>query len=153
MANYNILSFDGGGLRGVFSAQILARLAQEVEGLVAKSSMVAGTSTGSIIAVALAQGMEPADIVAMYQKIGPPIFVHNFLQDLEHAWGLSHSKYTTEARLGAFNANLKDVPLQNLNKDIVVVSFDLGADTSPNPNQQNWKPKVYHNMKGPDSDG
>jgi uncharacterized protein len=67
MAKFKILSLDGGGIRGAFTAALLA----EVE----TSVGIAGTSTGGIIAMALALG-EPADrIRTFYESKGPKIFV------------------------------------------------------------------------------
>ena len=57
---FRILSIDGGGIRGVFPAAYLAELEHRFLGGRSIGScfdMVAGTSTGGIIALALAHGM------------------------------------------------------------------------------------------------
>jgi len=151
---YRILSFDGGGLRGAFSARVLTRLAGEFPALVPNASMLAGTSTGSIIAVGLAQGKTPTELVDLYRKIGPAVFQKTMLDDLEHLWGITHSKYGTANRLQVLSEELQDVPLKQLEKDVVVATFDLGNDVARDQyNNKCWAPKFYHNVSGPDSDG
>lgn len=57
---FRILSIDGGGIRGVFPAAVLAELENRFlnGGSIANHfDMIAGTSTGGIIALALAHGM------------------------------------------------------------------------------------------------
>lgn len=77
-----ILSIDGGGIRGVFALQILARIEEllRVERgnpkLVLRDEfdMFAGTSTGAILATALAWGMPVADVNALYTERMTQIF-------------------------------------------------------------------------------
>jgi patatin-like phospholipase/acyl hydrolase len=75
MSKFRILSLDGGGIRGAFTAAFLAELEKSLDKPVAKYfDLVAGTSTGGIIATALALG-EPAErIRAFYESKGPQIF-------------------------------------------------------------------------------
>ena len=48
---FNILALDGGGIRGIYAAHVLARLEDVLEAPIRKSfDLIAGTSTGSIIA-------------------------------------------------------------------------------------------------------
>ena len=55
---FAILALDGGGTRGVYSAQVLARIEQETgEPTREHFDLIAGTSTGSIIAGAAAVGI------------------------------------------------------------------------------------------------
>jgi hypothetical protein len=72
---YKILSFDGGGLRGLISAvwlnEIQSRLNHEI---VSYFDLIAGNSTGSIIAAGLAVGYTPQDIINIYQHEGSTIF-------------------------------------------------------------------------------
>src|SRR3546814_18109368 len=56
---FKILSLDGGGIKGIYSAQFLARCEQELttgKPLASYFDMIAGTSTGGIIALGLALG-------------------------------------------------------------------------------------------------
>ncbi|MGH7207978.1 MAG: patatin-like phospholipase family protein, partial [Nitrospiraceae bacterium] len=57
---YRILSIDGGGIRGVFAAVLLDRLAVACPSFLEHVDLVAGTSTGAIIALGLANDLAPS---------------------------------------------------------------------------------------------
>ena len=58
---FNILSFDGGGLRGALSIKLLEKIQSKISDIVKTSNMISGTSTGSLIALGLAYGMTPEE--------------------------------------------------------------------------------------------
>ena len=69
------IAFDGGGLRGVITAQALSML----ESVLAKPmhkiiGLTAGTSTGSIIAAAVAAELTAKQILNLYVDMGKSIF-------------------------------------------------------------------------------
>ncbi len=77
--NFYILSIDGGGIRGVFAAHILKRIQEELNiKFYEKFDLIAGTSTGSIIAAALAIDYPIEKIVNLYLDEGQKIFEHNY---------------------------------------------------------------------------
>lgn len=53
---FKILSCDGGGIRGLMTALLIRDLDRRF-GLIAKADAFAGTSTGGLIALALAHGL------------------------------------------------------------------------------------------------
>lgn len=71
---------DGGGIRGTFTAAVLARwvkiLDDESAGqqFVKHFDLIAGTSTGAILAIGLALGLTPERILSFYREKGPEIF-------------------------------------------------------------------------------
>ena len=70
-----ILCLDGGGIRGAFTARALATWEEMTgEKIINHFDLIAGTSTGGILAIALGMGMQPAEIVEFYKKEGPTIF-------------------------------------------------------------------------------
>jgi patatin-like phospholipase/acyl hydrolase len=70
-----ILSLDGGGIRGVFPAAFLARLEEHLEHPIGRYfDLIAGTSTGGIIAIGLGLGLSADDILKLYVEKGPAIF-------------------------------------------------------------------------------
>ncbi len=72
---FQILALDGGGLKGLFSAAVLAELEQDLGVRLADHfDLIAGTSTGALIALALGAGLSPAEVVEFYADKGPSIF-------------------------------------------------------------------------------
>ena len=74
---FRILSIDGGGIRGVFSAAFLEGLEKHhTRGrpVVEYFDLIAGTSTGGIIALGLAAGLGANEIRNLYVKRGSEIF-------------------------------------------------------------------------------
>jgi uncharacterized protein len=74
-AVFNILAIDGGGIRGVFPAHILQCISERLAMNIAEHfGMIAGTSTGSIIAASIACNVEPERIVSLYREHGQDVF-------------------------------------------------------------------------------
>jgi Patatin-like phospholipase len=72
---FRILSLDGGGIRGVFPAAFLARLEEHLEHPIGRYfDLIAGTSTGGIIAIGLGLGLSAGDILKLYVEQGSAIF-------------------------------------------------------------------------------
>lgn len=72
---FRILSLDGGGILGAFTASFLADIERRLRCRVADHfDLIAGTSTGGIIAAALAAGEPASRIVEFYRERGPRIF-------------------------------------------------------------------------------
>lgn len=102
---YKILSIDGGGIRGVFPAALLAKLEDHLSSPVGSYfDLIAGTSTGGIIAIALGLGLSARDILKLYEERGPAIFdqqhglVGNFVrQRLRGALHWFLPKYSSQA--------------------------------------------------------
>lgn len=70
-----ILSIDGGGIKGVLAAEFLATVEEATNRRIADHfDLVAGTSTGGIIAIGLGLGMTAREIVNFYVDHGPSIF-------------------------------------------------------------------------------
>ena len=149
---YRILSFDGGGVRGVYTSVLLQRLEAAVPGFIAQADLLAGTSSGGIIALGLASGLPPTDLVALYRDNAAKIFDASWLHELADLHGLSGAEYdnTNLANIlrGIFDARR----LSELNKKVLVPSFQLD-NQAPQAGKRMWKPKFFHNYPGPDSDG
>ena len=79
---FRVLSLDGGGMRGTYTATYLDRVGdafakrQGIKKLDvgAAFDLIVGTSTGGIIACALVAGIPLSDIVDLYVTHGPKIF-------------------------------------------------------------------------------
>ncbi len=72
---FQMLAFDGGGLKGLFAAAVLAEIEGQLDvAIIDHFDLIAGTSTGGLIALALGAGLTPAEIVDFYVNHGPRIF-------------------------------------------------------------------------------
>ncbi len=75
MNSYRILSLDGGGIRGLITAVWLAELEKQLKKPIRQFfDLIAGTSTGSILASALSLGIPAQKIVELYLEKGSTIF-------------------------------------------------------------------------------
>jgi uncharacterized protein len=81
---FRVLSLDGGGMRGLYTATLLQRLSSRFseqrsvgELDIGKGfDLVVGTSTGGILATGLAHGLSISRIIDLYRTVGPKIFVN-----------------------------------------------------------------------------
>jgi len=78
---FNILSIDGGGIRGIFPAMFLASIEAELKSrgvekyrICDNFQLISGTSTGGIIAIALALGIPAQEILDLYLDNASKIF-------------------------------------------------------------------------------
>jgi hypothetical protein len=75
MAVRRILSLDGGGMKGTFHAAFLAVVeAQFDRPVAAHFDLIAGTSTGGIVALGLGLGFTAQEILNLYENLGPEVF-------------------------------------------------------------------------------
>ena len=76
---FKILCIDGGGIKGVFSAQVLAEFEEAFTTLTSKHfDLICGTSTGGIIALGVAGGIPMKKVVQFYVDNGPRIFAQRW---------------------------------------------------------------------------
>lgn len=157
-AKYRILSLDGGGIRGILTARLIERIAAQRPDFLSSVDLFAGTSTGSILAIGLAKGLTPTDLVRLYREQGPHIFHHDILHDVGSLWGLRGAKYTTKNRLQGIQPTIGEITLADLlPKHVLVATYQLDSQNPIEPvpagQPQTWKAKFFHNYAGPDSDG
>src|SRR5580700_7112905 len=74
---FRILSIDGGGIRGIFPAAVLAGLERRFTGgrsIANYFDLIAGTSTGGILALGLGAGYNASDLLELYTLRGCEVF-------------------------------------------------------------------------------
>ena len=77
---FRILALDGGGIKGIFPAAVLANLEEEHldgNGIGQYFDLIAGTSTGGILALGMGAGMTAGEILRMYLEQGHLVFPTN----------------------------------------------------------------------------
>jgi patatin-like phospholipase/acyl hydrolase len=149
---YRILSFDGGGIRGLVTLAILKRLESQVPNLLQDADLIAGTSTGGIIALGLAAGKSVDDMISLYRDNGAAIFDDSWERNLTDVGGMIGADYD-QGHLGTLLTGIfQGMMLKDLQKRVLIPSFDLDNGAT-NPANRTWHPKFFHNFPGPDSDG
>lgn len=74
---FRVLSLDGGGIRGIFTAAVLAELEQRHlagRSIASCFDLIAGTSTGGILALGLAAGLTAQQLLDLYVERGSEVF-------------------------------------------------------------------------------
>ena len=154
MSKYHILSLDGGGIRGIITAVLLDRLNThpETSDFLEGVDLIAGTSTGGIIALAIAKGASPAELVELYKNLGPSVFTDSLWDNIKDLGSVLGAQYDTEPLERELKAFLGETTtLGQLTKSVLVTTFDLD-NLRPEPTRRTWKPKLFHNI-GQDNDG
>ncbi len=152
MAAYRILTLDGGGIRGLLSAVLMDELDRRNPDWLDRVDMIAGTSTGGILALALANGMKPAELAELYYELGPIIFKDNLLDEVRDLGRMIGADYGTKNLRSELEKIFADTRLRDLDKRVLITAFDLDNEAVL-PEERSWKPKFFHNFPGVDSDG
>jgi uncharacterized protein len=130
----------------------LKRLEVQVPNLIAKADLLAGTSTGGIIALGLAAGKTVDEMIALYVDNGKLIFDETWLDDIRDLGGLAGADYDPSNLAKILKNEFGNTQLKDLNKRVLIPSFDLD-DRDPDETKRTWAPKFFHNFPGSDSDG
>ncbi|GAB6035451.1 patatin-like phospholipase family protein [Fundidesulfovibrio butyratiphilus] len=122
-----ILSIDGGGIRGLIPALVLAcieRLAgKPMHQLV---DLVAGTSTGGIIAAAVGAGIPMATVASLYLYHARSIFARPLAHRIASLGGLVDEQYPADALEDCLQGIFGDKRLRDCTIPTLVTSWDLG---------------------------
>lgn len=123
-APFWILALDGGGLRGAFSAHLLKRIEDEFDvTLNSRFDLIAGTSTGSILAAAIALKRPLSAVAQLYEKQGPTIFANRWWS----ADGKVAAKYDTTALKNVLETELGTAVLGAVKRPALIIpAADIG---------------------------
>ncbi len=143
---FRILCVDGGGIRGLIPALVIADLERRIQAETTPQArisdyfhMFAGTSTGGLVALSLTapdpDNLErpavSADLLArFYTEDGPKIFHRSLWQRLRTLWGWLGPKYTLGPLKDAIERRLGTTEIQNALRELVVCSYDM-TDRQP----------------------
>lgn len=123
---FRILSLDGGGIKGAFTASALAAIEGEIGRPIGEYfDLIAGTSTGGILALGLGFRIPAATICKFYKDKGPAIFPATGRLDipgvLRQLFGAKHSHATLRAALAEVLGDRKFGQAQNR---LIVPTYD-----------------------------
>jgi patatin-like phospholipase/acyl hydrolase len=153
MPPFRVLSLDGGGIRGIVTLVLMERLSAEagLEGWLDSAHLLAGTSTGGLIALGLARGLTLPELRELYETKGGIIFDDSWLDDLRDLGRIAGAEYDLKGLRRELRRLFGNATLGDLRRKVLVTSFDLD-NQDPDPSRRTWKPKLFHNFPGPDSD-
>jgi patatin-like phospholipase/acyl hydrolase len=154
MAKYRILSIDGGGIRGIVTTVLMQRLQATpgLEGFLDDIDLVAGTSTGGLLALGIARGLELDEIRELYVEDGPKIFDDSWIDDLLDLGKLRGADYKTAPMRRVFKRVLGEkTTLGQLHTRVLITAFDMDNEDEDEL-ERTWKPKLFHNFPGDGND-
>jgi patatin-like phospholipase/acyl hydrolase len=128
-----VLSIDGGGIRGIIPALVLEEVERRAGRRVFELfDLIAGTSTGAILACALCapDALAASRVVALYEEEGPEIFDRSIFQRIRSANGLLDEKYDSAALDRTLARFLEDKRLSQTRPDLLVPAYDT-AEPGP----------------------
>jgi patatin-like phospholipase/acyl hydrolase len=142
-SKYKILAIDGGGIRGIIPALILAEIEKRTQKpIFSLFDLIAGTSSGGILALGLTKPrLTPPDLsenlsvaqysaeelVQIFLEYGCEIFYEplfeRILGQLEDIF--VQPKYSSDGREEIFRQYFGDTPLEKSLKEVFVTSYDI----------------------------
>ncbi|MDS0524406.1 patatin-like phospholipase family protein [Clostridium sp. SHJSY1] len=136
MSTFRIISFDGGGVKGALSAGILKRLCDNNKALLDKTDLFAGTSSGGLISLGLAAGIngDEADNFFSFENV-KEVFSHR-------RFNLFHPRYKNENLKKLVSSISKNkTTIGDLDKYIFIPAFSLSGITS-----NHWQGVFFNNI-------
>ena len=118
---FHILALDGGGTRGIYTAQLLAKI-EEAFGTRIKTyfDLIVGTSTGAIIAGAAVSDIPMVDIVELFDTETPYIFRRRW-----YRIPLFLSKYPSEQLAQIIAKHIPATPLGEIETPLMITSSEI----------------------------
>jgi len=150
---FRILSLDGGGVRGIVAAKILVYIENLInQPLNEYFDLIVGTSTGSILAAAIATGRSSQEIVDFFQNKSSIIFPYQSLFSLKRIplllrYGIPAPKYSDQGLIQVLQGVFGETRLFDLGSSprLLVVSYDT-IEREPII-FKSWRPdKAYGNV-------
>jgi patatin-like phospholipase/acyl hydrolase len=128
-----VLSLDGGGIRGIIPALVVAHLERKMGAPASELfDLIVGTSTGGILALALAlQDKEGRPLLAaksmatLYERHGAEIFERSLWRKLRTAGGLFEEAYSHEALEQVLDKYFGDKRMGDCGTPVMVTSYDI----------------------------
>ena len=124
--SFSILAVDGGGTRGIYAAQILARVEEALGRPVRECfDLLAGTSTGSIIVGAAAAGIPLGEVVGLFERESPRIFAKSRLPSMISV--LLRSRYSRAPLERVLEEYLPQTVLRDISTPLMITSADIST--------------------------
>jgi len=130
---FRLLAIDGGGIRGILPAMLLADLERRTNRpIIDLFDMIVGTSTGGLIALALAcpgEGGRPRhtarDVIRLYEVEGKRVFSRSVWHKIRAVGNLADGKYPSSGIEGVLEGYFGDRRLKDALCDVVVPAYEI----------------------------
>ena len=124
--NLHILALDGGGTRGIYSAQLLANVEETFDVCIKGCfDLIAGTSTGAIIAGAAVADIPMDEIVQLFESEAPDIFRKKWYRN-----PLFFSKYSNEKLAEIISHHIPATPLSEISTPLMITCSEITTSES-----------------------
>jgi patatin-like phospholipase/acyl hydrolase len=130
-----VLSIDGGGIRGIIPAIVLSFIERNTgQPICQLFDLIAGTSTGGILALGLTKPdpqnptqphYQAEDLINIYQEEGPTIFSRDIWHKLHSAWNLTDEKYPSLGIEEVLTDYFEDTLLSQALTELVIPSYEI----------------------------
>ncbi len=128
-----VLSIDGGGIRGIIPALVLAEIERQTKRPACELfDLIAGTSAGGIITLGVTAPGEHGEPLHSAQELadffitdGPTIFSRSLLRTIRTLDGLLEEKYSVSGLEAALRHNLGEALLSEALSDVLITSYDI----------------------------
>jgi patatin-like phospholipase/acyl hydrolase len=128
-----ILCIDGGGIRGMVPTIMLTALQERLDRPVVEYfDVVAGTSTGGLLAAGLCAPADPGgprytleDILGFYTRDCHRIFHRSTVWKIESVDGMAKPKYPADGIEGFLQDRFGDLELKDALRHLVLMSYDI----------------------------
>ena len=128
-----ILSLDGGGIRGIIPATILAYIEKRTGKNIAEMfDLIAGTSSGGVIAMALCKSdakgkpiYSAKRLIELYEKRGSEIFSRSLWKEVRSVAGIIDQRYSHEPLEKVFDEYFKKTKLSDALTKVLISTYDI----------------------------
>ena len=128
-----VLSIDGGGIRGLIPALVLAEIEERTKKKIGQCfDLIAGTSTGGILALGLSSKDDlglpkysAADLSNIYVSRGKDIFSRSFWKGISSVGGVSDELYSSKGLEEVLDEYFGDEPLGACLTNTLITAYDI----------------------------
>ena len=128
-----VLAIDGGGIRGLIPALVLAHIEEATGKRVPQIfDLIGGTSTGGILALGLSVGdgngapkFDAKGLAGLYENRGREIFDRSFWKGVSSVGGITDEAYSADGLEKVLSEYFGDEPLDAALTNVLVSSYDI----------------------------
>ena len=151
---FRILSLDGGGIRGIYTAHILKRIQEDLNiNFSEYFDLITGTSTGAILASALVTNQDINKVIELYKNKGKEIFSSKICFFKKYGInlpcfniGLFTSKYSQKILYKQLDEIFNDKTMSQVDTNLMLFATDI-ANGIPHVFKSPYSPEFTRDKK------